>query len=116
MGVKKNVKSTFAALFLISLTFSVVISSTLAHLVMAQSENKTSLDGKNNTRRIINLVNNTITVIDKTTNETLSVTPYNAKAGNASTNGTMNNGSFPTNKENRTSNETLAEQFNNLGK
>ena len=114
--------SRSATIFLIlSITFSIMISSTLAHLVMAKSENKTSFDGKNNTRRIINLVNNTITIVDKTTNETISTMPYTAKAGNDTTNGTMtnstiNDGGFSTNKEKSTSNETLAEKFKELGK
>ena len=92
------------------------MSSSVAHLVMAQSENKTSFDGKNNTRRIINLVNNTITVVDKTTNETISTMPFNPNTENTTANETRNNLTFPSSTANATTVVNLTEKFNALSK
>jgi len=101
-------------LLIISIAFSILISSSVAHLAMGQSENNTqdnannTQDNANNTRRIFNLVDNTVTVVDKTTNETISVTPY--QGGNTTINNTTNGGSFPENKENTTMNKDLTEK------
>ena len=88
----------------------------MAHLVIAQSENKTSFDGKNNTRRIINLVNNTITVIDKTTNQTISTMPFSPIMKNTTDNETKNNLTFSSNTANATTDVNLTEKFNALSK
>jgi len=109
-------KSKSATIFLIfGITFSILISSSITNLAISQGENKTISDGKNNTRRIINLVNNTITVIDKTTNETISTIPYLVPRNNTS-NDTMNNESLSTNEEKNTTNNTLSEKFESLNK
>jgi len=102
-------------LLIFAITFSVLITSSIAKLVTAQGENKTNNVDNNNTRRIINLVNNTITIVDKTTNETISTMPYIANAGNDTSNSTLNNESFPTNKENSTTDD-LSQKFNSLNK
>jgi hypothetical protein len=88
----------------------------VAHLVIAKSENKTSFDGKNNTRRIINLVNNTITVIDKTTNQTVSTMPFTPFMKNTTNNETQNNLTFSANTANATTGVNLTEKFNALTK
>jgi Na+-transporting NADH:ubiquinone oxidoreductase subunit NqrC len=98
-------------LLIISIAFSILISSYVTHLAMGQSENSTQ-DNKNNTGTIINLTENTVTVVDKTTNETNSVTPY--EGGNATTNNTTNAGSSPVYKENTTTNTSLTEKLEDL--
>jgi hypothetical protein len=88
----------------------------MAHLVIAQSENKTSFDGDNNTRRIINLVNNTITVIDKTTNQTISTMPLSPIIKTTTDNETQNNMTLSSNTANATTGVNLTEKFNALSK
>ena len=99
--------TSLSFLLVVSIAFCILISSSVAHLAMGQSENNTQ-DNKNNTRRIINLVNNTVTVVDKTTNEIISVTPY--EGGNSTTNNTTQTGGFPANTENTTMNTNPAEK------
>ena len=114
--------SNSATIFLISITFSILISSTLAHLVMAQSENKTSENAApqytNNARAIVNLKNHTITLIDTTTNETISVKNFTLNPANTTTtNETIGTQNFPANVGNTTSNQTnLTEKFSELSK
>jgi Na+-transporting NADH:ubiquinone oxidoreductase subunit NqrC len=96
---------------IIGIGFSILISSSVTHLAMGQSENNTQ-DNKNNTRRIINLVDNTVTVVDKITNETISVTPY--QGGNTTTNTTTNGGSSLANKENTAMNTNLTQKLEDL--
>ena len=97
---------------ILSIILSILLSYA-AHLGLAQSENKTSSDDKNNTKRIFNLVNNTITVVDKTTNEIISTMPLNPNPENTTTNNSKNSLTFPSDKANTTN---LTEKFNALSK
>lgn len=55
---------------------------------MAQIQNITP-ENTNNTRQFINLKNNTITVINTTTNEIIRTIPYTENTGNMTTENTV---------------------------
>ena len=61
----------------------------------------------NDTRQIINLKENTITLMNKTTNETISTAPYLSNTGNTITNETINNMTSPGNTGSTITNETI---------
>jgi hypothetical protein len=72
----------------LAIAISISASSIIFPWTLAQTQNKTSPGNSNDTRQIINLKDNTITLVNKTTNETISTTPYPAKPGNTTTNET----------------------------
>jgi hypothetical protein len=77
---------------------------------MAQGSNTTSAQNRNNTKLIVDLKNHTITLIDITTNETISVKNLTPIEGA----NTTSNESLTTNTENATTNENLTDKFNDL--
>jgi hypothetical protein len=91
---------------LLGVAFSILVASHIFHWVIAQIQNTTLPENTNDTRRIINLRDNTITVINTTTNETIRTMPYLGNTGN------MTSG----NTGNMTTNDTLTEKFKALGK
>ena len=104
-------------LLITGIAFSILIYS-VPHLVTAQSENKTSVDKANNTRQIINLEDNTITLIDNTTNKIISTMPYVAEnvTANTSGNNTTKDTTLSVSAENDTTNKTLTEKFKESNK
>jgi hypothetical protein len=94
--------------------FSISMTTLIFHWDTAQAQN--------DTRRIFNLTDNTITTINKTTNETISTVPYPMKTGNTVTNETISNMTSPGNQGNMTSpgnqgntSIDLTEKFKALG-
>ena len=99
--------SLLATIFLLlSVAFSILITSHISHWVFAQIQNTTLPENTNDTRRIINVKNNTITVINTITNETISTMPYVENTGNLSTENTGN----------LSATVNLTEKFEALGK
>ena len=102
--------------------------------VMAQDSNTTLAQNSNNTKLIVDLKNHTITTIDKTTNETISVKKFTPiEVANTTTNeslttnienatideiltpeNTTTNETLTTNSENATTSENLTAKFNAL--
>lgn len=125
LGLKKIVNNVLMTVFLVlSAAFSILIASPIFHWAMAQIQNTTLPETTNDTRRIINLKDNTITVINKTTNETISTTPYTGNTGNATPNESLSgtalnatpNETLSGNVGNMTTNDSLTEKFRELGK
>jgi len=89
---------------------------------MAQIENTTLPENTNDTRQIINLTDNTVTLINTTTNETIGTMKYVGNTGNMTTNETLaaDTGNMTTNETlaadtgNMTTNETLAADTGNM--
>ena len=98
----------------LAFAFSISMTTLIFHWDTAQAQN--------DTRRIFNLTDNTITTINKTTNETISTVPYPMKTGNTVTNETISNMTSPGNQGNMTSpgnqgntSIDLTEKFKALG-
>jgi len=89
--------------------FALLTPLVISHWTMAQIQNTTLPENMNDTRRIFNLKDNTITVINKTTNETISTMPYVRNIGNMTANETLS----PT-TGNMTANETLSPTTGNM--
>ena len=99
-------KAISLMVFLVLATaISISVSSIISPWTMVQAQNKISPENKNDTRQIINLKDSTITLVNKTTNETLSTTPYPGKTDNTTTNET-NKMIIPGKTDNTTTNET----------
>ena len=112
----------------VALACVLVIHPLITSQVIAQGENKTlaknatSPHYTNNTRAIVDLKNHTITVIDTTTNETLSVRSFTEAAANTTTNQSLSgtaenmtaNETLTTNTGNATTNVNLTDKFNAL--
>ena len=102
--------------------FALLTPLVISHWTMAQIQNTTLPENMNDTRRIFNLNDNTITVINKTTNETISTMPYIRNIGNMTTNETLagDTGNMTTNETlagdtgNMTTNETLSPTTGNM--
>jgi hypothetical protein len=90
-------------------------------------KNPSSHDNTNNTRAVINVDNQTVTYIDKTTNKTISVEKFTLVPGNATSNKTVSTNNslgntqnattkepLTTNTQNATTNENLTTKFNAL--
>jgi hypothetical protein len=119
-------------ILVLSGTFSILISSPISHWAVAQIQNTTLPENMNNTMRIINLKDNTITVINKTTNETISTMPYSGNTGNMTSGTAANmtanetlsgtaanmtaNETLSGTAANMTANDNLTEKFKELGK
>jgi hypothetical protein len=113
---------------------TLVIQLLIINPVMAQDSNTTLAQNRNNTKLIVDLKNHTITTIDTTTNETISVKKFTpievantttnesltTNSENATSNGnlapekTTINETLTTNSENATTNENLTAKFNAL--
>jgi hypothetical protein len=89
----------------ISISISISLSSIISPWNLAQAQNNTSPENKSDTRQIINLKDKTITLVNKSTNETISTKPYPGTSGNATTNET-NKMIIPGKTGNATTNET----------
>jgi len=89
----------------LAVAISISVSSIISPWTLVQAQNKISPENKNDTRQIINLKDNTITIVNKTTNETISTKPYPGKTGNTTTNET-NKLIIPGKTGNTTTNET----------
>jgi hypothetical protein len=87
----------------LAVAFSILVSSPISHWAVAQIENTTLPENTNNTRQIINLKDNTITLINTTTNETIKTIPYTGNTGNTLANETLSGTAA-----NMTANETLS--------
>jgi hypothetical protein len=94
---------------LISVALSVFISSPIPHWGMAQMQNTTLPENTNNTRMVLNLKDKTVTLINATTNETISVKPTTETRENITSNETL-----PGSVGNITSNETLPGSVGNI--
>ena len=112
---------------------ALVIQLLIISPVMAQGPNTTSTQNRNNTKLIVDLKNHTITLVNTTTNETISVknlTPkaavntttdeniitnaINATNGNLTPEKTTINDTLTTNTANATTNANLTAKFNAL--
>jgi hypothetical protein len=91
---------------------------------MAQGQNTSLPENTNSTRMVLNLKDKTVTLINATTNETISVRNLAENTGNMTTNQslTTDNGNMTTNQSlttdngNMTTNQSLTEKFKELGK
>jgi hypothetical protein len=79
----------------------------------AQSENTTS-SNTNGTRMIYNVKDNTITIVNNTSNETISISTLTANTGNMITNESLSTDNVTENAENTTTNLNLTEKFKEL--
>jgi hypothetical protein len=123
----------FAVLVSVNIAFLLLITCALVGSVMAQSDNMTS-ENSNNTQRIVNMKDRTVSLINTTTNETISVKEFMPEAAlntttnqniitnasNATTNenltpeNTTTNETLTANTENATNNVNLTAKFNSL--
>ena len=71
------------AILVLGIAFWILISYPFYHWAVAQVQNTTP-ENTNNTRQFINVKNNTITVINTTTNEIIRTMPYTENTGNMS--------------------------------
>lgn len=129
----EHIRCTSFVLF--TTVLALVIQLLIINPALAQDTNTTSDQNRNNTRLIVDLKNHTISVVDTTTNETLSVKKYTPKAPvntttdqniitdaeNATTNGnlipentTINETLTTNNTGNAMTNENLTAKFNAL--
>jgi hypothetical protein len=123
---------SLTASLVLALAVSISVSSVISPWTLVHAQNKTSPENKNDTRQIINLKDNTITLVNKTTNETISTTPYPGKTGNSTINETnkmilpgktgdstineTNKMILPGKTGNISNTENLSERLNNLSK
>lgn len=98
----------------------VMLIPLIADWKMVQAQNTSLPENGNNTRMVLNLKDKTVTLINMTTNETISVRNLTENTGNITTNENLttekitNNESLTTNAGNTTTNENLTEKFNVL--
>jgi hypothetical protein len=112
LGLKKIVNNVLMTVFLVlSFAFSILISSPVSHWAVAQMQNTTLPHNTNNTKQIVNLKDRTITLVNTTTNETISVKPIPETTGNMTANETLSGTAA-----NMTANNNLTEKFRELGK
>ena len=100
--------SSFIGLFS---AFALLTPLVISHWTMAQIENTTLPENTNDTRQIINLTDNTVTLINTTTNETIGTMKYVGNTGNMTTNETL-----AADTGNMTTNQNLTEKFKALSK
>jgi cytoskeletal protein RodZ len=101
---KRHMERTKWTSFIVLTTLlALVIHLLIINPVLAQGPNTTTAQNRNNTKLIVDLKNNTITLVDKTTNETISVKNLMPKAA-ANTTITEN---ITTNEKNATTNVNL---------
>lgn len=81
--------------------------------VGAQAQN-TNLSDTNDTRMILNVKDNTVTLVNTTSNETLSIRNLTANTENMITNETISGSNVTENAEN-TTNLNLTDKFKELG-
>lgn len=86
---------------------SLIILSLMLYSVTAQSPNP------NNTKMIVNLKNHTISVIDKTTNDTIGVRNFTVPQGNSTSSETVSINKTLENRQNATTNQTPATNAHN---
>jgi len=91
----------WATFVFLPIAFALVIQP-IVNFVMAQAPNTTLPESRKNTMAIVNLKDNTVTLVDKITNETISVKNLTGTAGTTTTNETLGS-----NTGNMTTNETL---------
>jgi hypothetical protein len=123
----------FAVLVSLNIAFLLLITYVLVGSVMAQSDNMTS-ENSNNTQRIVNMKDRTVSLINTTTNETISVKEFMPEgalnttrnqniitnANDTTTNenltpeNTTTNETHTANTENATTNVNLTSKFNAL--
>ena len=99
----KNVMKRSVPIMFIALTvaFTLLMTTLINDWIMGKTQNT------NNTKLIVNLKNRTISVVDTTTNETISTRNFTTTSGNTTLSG---------NTGNMTTNDTLTEKFNELSK
>jgi hypothetical protein len=113
--------SSFIGLFS---AFALLTPLVISHWAMAQIENTTLPENMNDIRQIIDLKDDTVTLINKTTNETISIRNLSEDTGNMTTNETLagDTGNMTTNETlspttgNITTKVNLTEKFRELGK
>lgn len=124
---------SWTSFIVLTTVVALVIQLLIISPVMAQGPNTTSAQNRNNTKLIVDLKNHTITLVNTTTNETISVknlTPkaavntttdeniitnaINATNGNLTPEKTTINETLTTNTENATTNGNLTAKFNAL--
>ena len=93
-----------AVFLVLGIAFSILISYPFYHWAAAQIQNITP-ENTNSTRQFINVKNNTITVINTTTNEIIRTMPYSENTGNMSAENTGN----------MSATVNLTEKFKSLG-
>jgi len=126
--------SKWTSFIVLTTLLTLVIQLLIINPVMAQDSNTSFAQNRNNTKLIVDLKNHTITTIDTTTNETISVKKFTpievantttnesltTNSENATTNGnlapekTTINETLTTNSENATADENLTAKFNAL--
>ena len=94
----------------LTIVLAVVIQLLIINPALAQDTNTTSDQNRNNTKLIVDLKNHTISVVDTTTNETLSIKKFMPKAPV----NTTTDESTITDAENATTNANLTAKFNAL--
>jgi hypothetical protein len=105
-----------------SLALVLLAPSIIADWTIVQAQNTTLPQDTNDTRRVFNMIDNTVTLINATTNETISVMKFTTSAGNTTANETLPtsagnttaNETLPTSAGNTTANETLTTKFKEL--
>jgi hypothetical protein len=108
----------------LGVALSILISSPISDWAMAQIQNTTLPENTNNTRMVLNLKDKTVTLINATTNETISVKPVTETRENMTANETLSgnagnmtaNETLSGNAGNMTANINLTEKFRELGK
>jgi hypothetical protein len=98
-----------------TIVFTLFMTTFIDEWVMA-------IQNTNNTKVVVNLKNHTISVVDKTTNETISTRTFATTSGNITTNNTLpgnagnitTNNTLPGNAGNRTTNDNLTAKFKSL--
>src|SRR6058998_1314680 len=90
--MKRSVPIIFIAL---TIALTLFMTTFIDDWVMA-------IQNTNNTKVVVNLKNHTISVVDKTTNETISTRTFATTSGNITTNNTL-----PENTRNLTTNNPL---------
>jgi hypothetical protein len=102
-GLKKIMKyEVTITVIVFAIASSLIILSLMPDSVTAQLQNA------NNTKLVVNLKNHTISVIDKTTNNTISVSNYTVPQGNFTGNETIAINNTLGNRQNATNNEIPA--------
>jgi hypothetical protein len=99
---------------LIALFLAFVITLPFSEHVMATQGQIITLPGsENNTRLILNMDNHTQTLVNATTNETISVENFTLYKGNITANETASTNNSLLNPENAPANETLITDMQN---
>ena len=106
---RKNMKRILLIILIqLTVAFALLIPSLTTEWIMAQGQIITVPMPANNTKLILDMKNHTQTLVNATTNETLSVENFTLYRGNATT-----NESLTTNAGNATTNESLTTNAGN---